>query len=131
MGSISRMNRCDRFIKTVGPTLLKKYQQYDYQKGDWLELVDVNVAQAEDGTEVVKLYLTFRNKRTGDEHQLTQDLALFEPEGEDHDNVSVLASELCDDVDQETYEKSVSKAVKLLKKADLITPKYSIEEEVA
>jgi hypothetical protein len=124
-------DRSETFIEKVGPTLLKKYQGYDYQKGDWFELVDLQINMMDDGTNVVKTCLTLQNKRTGDQHEFFQDHNIFEPVGEDHDNVSALASELCDDVDQESYEKNVGKAVKLLKKAKLINPKYNDAEEVA
>lgn len=130
MGSVIRGDRCDLFLKTVAPVLEKKLGRYDFQKGDWFELVKFELCQSEDGTECVKLYVTLRNKRTGDEHQFTEDTCMFEPVGMDHDNVSKLAASLCDDHDQETYEKNVKKAVRLLKKAGLINPKYSAEEEV-
>jgi len=128
MGSISRMNRCGRFIQKIGPALLRKYQKYDFQMGDWWETDSIALSESDDGTETVKLFLTLKNRRTGDQHHFTQDIPIFDPEGHDHGSVHALASELCED--RSDYEKCMKRAVKLLKKADLINPKYNAEEEV-
>jgi len=122
MGSISRMSRCGRFREQLEDQIVAKSP---LQTGDWIEVVGVCVGQAEDGTEVSKLYITVRNKRTGDEDVLTFDECLYEPEGEDEGNVDRLHGHLYGYAkDDEELDKHRDEVIDLLKKAELIDPKY-------
>jgi len=122
MGSISRMNRCGRFRQQLEDRIVAKSP---LQTGDWLEVVGVSVGQAEDGTEVSKLYVTVRNKRTGDEDSLTWDECLYDPEGDDEGNVDRLHGHLYGYAkDDEELDAHRVEVIGLLKKAELISSTY-------
>jgi hypothetical protein len=123
MGSISRTSRCDRFRKQLED---KVSATSPFKMGDWVEVVGVCVGM-EDSSEVSKLLVTFRNKRTGDEDTLSFDGCLFDPEGMDEDNVDRLHYQLFNDQGyEETKErkKHRNEAIKLLKGAELISKDY-------
>lgn len=118
MGSISRMSRCDRFRRQLEDQLVAKSP---LQPGDWVEVIGVSVSQSEDGAEVSKLYVTVRNKRTGDEECLTTDACLYNPEGSDEDNVASVTDYLHAPCSDEEYEQHRKKVIASLQKAELIS----------
>jgi hypothetical protein len=129
MGSIARMNRNERYIKTVGPNVLRAKGQYDFQKGDWFELLEFSMGQTEDGSELVKMYVTVQNKRTGDQFTFTDDSVQFDPEETSHDAVDRVATMLTNGYSSEKQIARSNKiAIRLLKKADLIPIEYDAEE---
>lgn len=124
MGSIVRMNRCDRFRKLLEDRIVAKSP---LQMGDWVEVVGVSVGQSEDGCEVSKLYITVRNKRTGDEDILTFDECLYAPEDVDENNVNRLHDYLYPGSADDEFMKRRKEVIKQLKKAELINPKFKAE----
>lgn len=125
MGSISRMARATRFRAQLEDKIVAKSP---LQMGDWLEVVGVSVGQSEDGCEVSKLYVTVRNKRTGDEDSLTFDTCLHDPEGEDDTNVDRLHAHLYGYAkEDEELDKHRAEVIDLLKKAELINKDYTEE----
>lgn len=123
MGSISRMDRCKRFRMKLEDKIVARSP---HQMGDFLEVTGVSVGMTDDGTDVTRLYIVVKNKRTGDESELTTDGILFSPEEPDEDTVARLHGAL---FNYQGYEGKKFKAnrattVKLLKGAKLINPKY-------
>jgi len=122
MGSIVRRTRCERFRNEFERRLVAKSP---LQIGDWVEVIGVTVDMAEDGTEVSKLYVVVRNKRTGDEDALTFDNCLFDPEGETEDNIDRVHAHLHGYAkDDEELDKHRDEVIELLKGAELIPDTY-------
>ncbi len=125
MGSCVRMDRCERFRKELEQKIINRAP---IKQGDWLEVQNVAVGMAEDGTEVSKVYYLVKNKRTGDEEELTVDNCLYDPEGQDDDNVERLYSYLygndSSDADDVTHKEHLKKVISLLKSAKLINKDY-------
>lgn len=119
MGSISRMSRCDRFAKVVGPELLKTR---GLQVGKLYEVVSAGVSMSEDGNEVSKAYYTLREHGPagGDEEIVTTDEVLFDPEQNDVDTLERVTEFLSVTNDEDEMSKMEKKAKKLLRKAELI-----------
>lgn len=133
MGSLTRMNRCERFCRVIGPELVKTST---LKVGRLYEVKGVNVAESEDGNEVVKMYYTLEdrgvvgdvmNQFPGDEHTLTTDETLFDPEETPQSEViERVATWLVNSkagetlVDEAVEKKRTKQAVRLLKKAELI-----------
>jgi hypothetical protein len=95
--------------------------------GDQFELVKIDVAPADDMV-CVKMYLTLQNKRTGDKHELATDDVLFEAAGEDAHNINNLMEALWGPNPLGHYgrmERARKRAIKILKKAGLISPNYT------
>lgn len=115
MGSISRTDRCDRFRQKLEEKIVAKAP---FQVGDQLEVTQVSVGMA-DGEDVSKLYITVKNLRTEDEDSLTFDECLFDPETTDDENVERLLANLHFFICADRQE-----AIKMLKSARLIDPKY-------
>jgi len=129
MGSITRMSRNGRYIQFVGPKILESKGRYDLKNGDCFELMNFGMGETEDGSEVVKIYTTFQNKRTGDEYIFTDDNVQFDPEENSHDSVDRVTQHMSSGTDdEEQLSKHQKEAIRLLQKADLISKNYDAEE---
>lgn len=122
MGSISREARCARFREKLEKKIIAAASN---RVGDFLEIVGATVGMTDDGTDVSKIFFTVKNKRSGDETVMEGDSILFAAEDDDESNVSRLQSHLYEDMGFEKLRASNrKKAIKLLKDAKLIDPKY-------
>lgn len=124
MGSCSRLERNSRFIKEAMPLIKERLASHRLRVGDWWELEGFGLG-ADDGEEIVKLYLTMRNKRTGDEYNLSEDDVYFDPEGSDEDNIERLTYRLRYNDDNTGKEARVMarnrrEAIEILARADLL-----------
>lgn len=122
MGSSSRMSRCERFRKKLEKKIVEAAL---FQVGDFLEVKYVMVGMTDDGTDVSKLYVTLRNTRTGEEDVMASDDCIFSAEDADESNVDRLQAYLHPNhVNEKKQALNRKMTIKLLKDAQLISPKY-------
>jgi hypothetical protein len=119
MGSESDLNRCSRFVDIIGPALMKRV---NYETGDLLEIANAGLAITEYG--VVRLCITIKNQRTGDEDYLYTNTVYFDADVYDEEDlIEDLACNLVEDSkvgDEKEYDHKKKKAKALLIKAKVI-----------
>ena len=121
MGSVCSLNRCTRFRDKLEKKIIEKCS---LQEGDLLEVVST-VVGTDDSDEISRVFVIVRNKRTGDEGELMFDHCLYDPNGSDQDNVERLHGHLFYDQGyEEKHDANRKKVIKLLKDAQLISPRY-------